>query len=73
MKMTLNLRSVRRSLDVTQDELAKKSGVSRTTISYLESGVAQDTTVGTLAKIAEALGIEISELFLPRQSNALDK
>ena len=70
--MRLNLRNVRRQLDVTQEDLAKKSGVSRATISYLESGAATDTTVGTLTKLAEALGIEVSALFLPSESSALD-
>ena len=70
--MKLNLRSVRRSMDVTQEELAAKSGVSRATISYLESGAATDTTVSTLTKLADALGIKVSDLFLPAQSSVLD-
>lgn len=70
--MQLNLRHVRRSLNVTQDALSKKSGVSRATISYLESGAATDTTVGTLTKLADALGIEVSALFLPHESSVLD-
>ena len=63
--MRLNLRNVRRRLDITQERLSELSGVSRATISYLESGVATDTTVGTLTKLADALGIPVSELFLP--------
>ena len=70
--MRLNLRNVRRSLDVTQEDLAKKSGVSRATISYLESGAATDTTVSTLTKLADALGIDVSALFLPHESSVLD-
>jgi transcriptional regulator with XRE-family HTH domain len=63
--MKLNLRNVRRSKNVTQEELAEKSGVSRATISYLETGVAVDTTVGTLTKLAQALEIGVGELFMP--------
>lgn len=70
--MMLNLRAVRRQMDITQDELAKKSGVSRATISYLESGVATDAAVSTLTKLASALGISVRELFLPNESSALD-
>mgnify|MGYP003292697856 CR=1 FL=1 len=70
--MMLNLRAVRRQKDITQNELAKKSGVSRATISYLESGVATDATVSTLTKLASALGISVRELFLPIESSSLD-
>lgn len=62
--MELNLRRVRRSLDITQEELSRKSGISRATISTLESGTATDTTVGTITKLAEALGVNVSDLFL---------
>lgn len=62
--MELNLRRVRRSLDITQEELSRKSGVSRATISTLENGTATDTTVGTITKLAEALGVNVSDLFL---------
>lgn len=70
--MRLNLRNVRRRMDITQEDLAEKSGVSRATISYLESGAATDTTVSTLTKLADALGLEVSELFLPNSSSVLD-
>lgn len=70
--MMLNLRAVRRHQDITQDELAKKSGVSRATISYLESGAATDAAVSTLTKLASALGISVRELFLPNESSTLD-
>ena len=46
------------------EELAKKSGVCRTTISGLESGSVKVTSTKTLSKIAEALNKKVSDLFL---------
>lgn len=48
---------------MTQEELAKKAGVSRTIISGLESGTINVTTTRTLKKIAEALEKKISDIF----------
>jgi transcriptional regulator with XRE-family HTH domain len=53
----------RENLNMKQDELAEKSGVSRTIISGLESGRISNTTTGTLKKIADALGLSVGELF----------
>ena len=49
---------------MTQEELSKKAGVSRTIISGLESGTINVTTTKTLKKIAEALGKNVSDIFL---------
>jgi transcriptional regulator with XRE-family HTH domain len=54
---------VRESKNMTQEELAEKSGVSRTIISGLESGRVSNTTTGTLKKIADALDLSVNELF----------
>ena len=49
---------------MTQEELAKKAGVSRTIISGLESGTINVTTTKTLKKISEALGKNVSDIYL---------
>ena len=54
----------REKKSMTQEELAKKAGVSRTIISGLESGTINVTTTKTLKKIAEALGKNVSDIFL---------
>ncbi len=51
-------------MNMTQDELSKKSGVSRSIISSLESGKTTVTTTDTLLKIANALNKKVSEIFL---------
>ena len=47
---------------MTQAELAKKSGVSRTTIVALEHNK-DTTTTKTLAKIAKALEVNVEDIF----------
>jgi transcriptional regulator with XRE-family HTH domain len=70
--MKLKIRDIRRAKDITQDELAKLSNVSRATISMLESGRLTDTTAGTLLKLADALEVSVGDFFAPSKSSALD-
>jgi transcriptional regulator with XRE-family HTH domain len=46
---------------LTQEQLAEKSGVSRTYLARLETG-RQDPTLSTLEKLAKALGVKASRL-----------
>ena len=48
---------------MSQEELAKKSGVSRTTISDLENEKVNVVTNITLQKIANALNRKVSTIF----------
>lgn len=61
--MGYRIAQVRIEKGMTQDELAKKSGVSRTIISLLETGKTNVTTTSTLLKIARALDCSVSEIF----------
>jgi transcriptional regulator with XRE-family HTH domain len=47
----------------TQDEFARKLGVSRATLSRLESG-SQNTTISTLEQISKSLRCDVGELFV---------
>jgi len=58
-----HVRRLREKVGMTQEELAAKSGVSRVTISNLETKEEYSTTSKTLRKIAEALGVTIDQLF----------
>ena len=57
------IREYREKADMTQSELSEKSGVSRVTISQLESGVERNTSSRTLLKIAKALNTTIDKIF----------
>ncbi len=54
------LRRERRRQSLSQAALAARSGTSRVTIARLEAGSARDVRVGTLARVAEALGLEVA-------------
>ena len=64
-----NVRQLRQSRNLTQDQLAKVSGVPRPTWSNLESGTANPTIV-VLAKVAEALQVPLEELISPPKAQA---
>ena len=61
--MGYKIKEFRNEIKMSQDELAKKSGVSRTIISGLESGTLTTTTTYTLLKIAKALNRKVAEIF----------
>ena len=56
-------KEIREGQRLTQDELAKKSGVSRSIICGLETGRTKTTTTKTLFKIAAVLNVSINDLF----------
>lgn len=49
--------------NMTQEDLAKRSGVSRQTISSIENEGVGAATTKTLAKLAKALETTVGELF----------
>ena len=54
------LRDVRHRTALSQEELAEKSGVARSTIIKLEAG--RDAWPSTVRKLAAALGVKPAEL-----------
>ena len=56
------VRAFRKEKGMTQTALAEKIGISRVGLSKAING---NTTIQTLEKIAEALGVEVAELFTP--------
>lgn len=62
--MEYRIKQCREEMHLSQQELAIKSGVSRATISGLESGQITVTTTETLIKIARALDKRVSDIFL---------
>lgn len=57
------VKAVRTSAGLTQEELSKKSGISRTIISGLENGTVNSVTTDTIVAIAEALGVSVNNIF----------
>ena len=54
------LRAVRKAKMLSQDDLARRAGLSRPTISRVEAG--EEARFVTVRKLAEALGVEPIEL-----------
>ena len=53
------IRATRRSLNLTQQALAKRAGVSRYTILKLETGQASDIQFKTLTAVLQALRLTV--------------
>lgn len=60
--MGYKIKEIREKLKMTQEELSRKSGISRGTISALENGTGRATTTKTLSNIAKALGVPVEVL-----------
>lgn len=61
--MRNKLKEIREERGISQEELAEKSKISRTTISELETEKKEVTTNITLEKIASALNLKVSDIF----------
>lgn len=61
-KVAMNVRVARARVGLSQKELADKSGVCETTISFIENGKQEMIRMSTLQKLAEVLKVDIEEL-----------
>lgn len=57
------IREFRKKKLMSQEELAEKSGISRTTISMLENNPNRNTSTKTMKAIALALGATVEKIF----------
>ncbi|MBQ8171371.1 MAG: helix-turn-helix transcriptional regulator [Oscillospiraceae bacterium] len=62
MAKNLRMKAARAAADISQDELAKKIGVTRQTISAVENGD-YNPTINLCIAICRALGKTLDELF----------
>lgn len=62
--MRSNIKTIREKMGMSQEELAVKAGISRVTLSCLETGAAESASTKTLLKIATALNTPIEEVFI---------
>ena len=64
MESLHNLERIRKEQGFTREELAKLSGVQKTTIHYLEKGITDvnNTKLSTLIKLARALHCKVVDL-----------
>jgi transcriptional regulator with XRE-family HTH domain len=61
--MGYRIKQAREAKGLSQEELAERANVSRTTIWNLETNPVAQTNTKTLVKIANALGCSIGDIF----------
>lgn len=57
------LKQLREENGISQTELAKRTGLSRATISKIENSEQVSVTLKTIAKIADVFGVPASDIF----------
>jgi len=62
-RMVMEIRKVRQEKQLTQDQLAQKANLPRTTITKIESGI-YNPTINTLMSIAAAMGKNLEVKFV---------
>lgn len=63
MNTDYKIKEYRERKNLSQTELARISGVSRSIIVGLETGTYTTTTTDTLLKIAKALDVKVQDIF----------
>lgn len=61
----IKLKECRERANLTQDALAEKSGVARSTIARIEGHDTVSVTTETIKKLSDALDCKVGEIFLP--------
>lgn len=61
--MVIKLKEYREKKGLSVDELAERTGVRADVISEIERGTAEVTTGRIMRRIAEALGVKVSDIF----------
>ena len=70
--MKNNIRSRRKALGLSQEELAKRCGVSRQTVNAIENDK-YDPTLSLVFALAKELQLTVDELFVPDAVTVLPK
>jgi transcriptional regulator with XRE-family HTH domain len=60
--LSQNIKKLRKQRKLSQEELAKKAGVTYSTLIKLESGVNKNPTIKTIQQIAAALEVTLDDL-----------
>lgn len=62
--MKYKVKEARKNAKLSQEELSAKANVSRAVLSSLENNMEVSTSTATLCKIAAALNVKVSDIFL---------
>ena len=62
--MKYRLQELRWNKDWSQEQLSRRSGVSRKNIDNIENGVTQSPSVYTALRLAKALSVLVEDIFI---------
>lgn len=62
INLSKNLRHYRKESGLSQKKLAKKAGLVFTVITKIEQGIATQTSIQTIVRLADALSISVDDL-----------
>src|SRR5215204_717065 len=62
MEIGSRIRAARKAAGLSQEELARRAGMSLKGMSYIERGHIEDPHYSSLSKIADGLGVSLGEL-----------
>lgn len=71
--MKFIVKETRENKGMSQETLAYLAGISRATLSAIENNTANSCNINTLERIAGALKVPVSHLFLSEKSNKIDR
>ena len=71
--MENQVKRVRKQLGLTQEDLSKKSGISRSVLANIENNRANNYTAKTMIAIADALNKRVDEIFFITMPTISDK
>ena len=60
--LSANIKKLRKQQKLSQEELARKAGITYSTLIKIESGANKNPTLSTIKKITNALGSKIDEI-----------
>jgi len=60
--LATNIKKLRKTHNLSQEQLAQKAGITYSTLIKIESGLNKNPTLETLTKIAGAFKVKIDEL-----------
>lgn len=72
-RVGFNVRRLRVRQLMSQERLAKLSGIERAYLSRLERGVEKNPTLTTLQRLADTLGVDVADLLAERRGRVLPK
>jgi transcriptional regulator with XRE-family HTH domain len=60
--LSQTIKELRKKHKISQEELAKKAGITYSTLIKIESGANDNPTMKTMKKIADALNVSLDQL-----------